>query len=160
VLDGELEEIANVSLELLAKMDIDFTFQIANMAIAHILVKSYDFKLEDIKDIKLDKILSSKHSWIKDLVAIETVDDLKNLSKYPKDIAEELNKMLKLASEVEYKNIIISPLFYAPMRYYNSLVFRAFSANELFLIGGRYKIKDVNGVGFALYTDTIIAKKI
>jgi len=160
VFDGELEEIINVSLKLLRELDISFIYQIANMAIAHILVNNYGFKLDDIKDIKLDKILNSNHSWIKDLVAIERVEDLNDLSIYPQDIRDELNKMLELAAKVDYKNIVISPLFYAPMRYYDSLVFRAFSANELFLIGGKYTIKGVNGAGFALYTDTVIAKKI
>ena len=160
ILEADLKEIVTVSLELLKRMDIDFIYQIANMAIADILVENYGFRIEDIKDIKLDKILTSKYSWIKSLVAIESIDDLKDLSIYPNDIKDELNKMLDLASKIEYENIVISPLFYAPMRYYNSLVFRAFSANELFLIGGQYTIKGVKGAGFALYTDTVIAKKI
>jgi len=159
-IDGSLEDIAKVSLLLLDSLDIEFTFQIANMAIAEILVKSYNFELEDIKNIKLDKILNSKYSWIKNLVAIDSIDDLEDLSIYPQDIQEQLKKMHNLASKIEHKDIVISPLFYAPMRYYDSLVFRAFSKNELFLIGGNYTIKGVNGAGFALYTDTVIAKKI
>jgi len=160
VIDGSLDDIAQVSLELLKIVDIEFTFQIANMAIADILVKNYGFELEDIKNIKLDKILNSNYKWIDSLVAIDSVDDLKDLSVYPKDIQYELEKMAKLASNINHKNIVVSPLFYAPMRYYDSLVFRAFNKNELFLIGGNYTIKGVNGVGFALYTDTVIAKKI
>jgi histidyl-tRNA synthetase len=162
VIDGSLEDIAKVSLILLDSLDIEFTFQIANMAIADILVKNYNFELEDIKNIKLDKILSSsnKNSWIENLVKIDSIHDLKDLTIYPDDIREELEKMYNLVGCVDYKNIVISPLFYAPMRYYDSLVFRAFSKNELFLIGGNYTIKGVNGAGFALYTDTVIAKKI
>jgi len=161
IIEGDLEEIANIALKLLEPLELDFTFQIANMAIAKKLVEHYGFDLEDIKNIRLDKILASKHSWIRKLVEIETLQDLEDLSLFPEDIASELEKMKKLANNLASKeNIILSPLFYAQMRYYDELVFRAFKGNELFVLGGKYTIKDVNGVGFALYTDNIIANKI
>ena len=161
IIEGDLEEIANIALKLLEPLELDFTFQIANMAIAKKLVEHYGFDLEDIKNIRLDKILASKHNWIRELVEIETLQDLEDLSLFPEDIASELEKMKKLANNLASKeNIILSPLFYAQMRYYDELVFRAFKGNELFVLGGKYTIKDVNGVGFALYTDNIIANKI
>jgi histidyl-tRNA synthetase len=161
ILEGNLEEATNIALELLEPLELDFTFQIANMAIAKKLVENYGFDLEDIKNIRLDKILSSNHSWINKLVKIETLEDLKDLSLFPKDIANELEKMKSLANSlISKENIIVSPLFYAQMRYYDELVFRAFKGNKLFVLGGKYTIKDVNGVGFALYTDNIIANKI
>jgi histidyl-tRNA synthetase len=160
IIDGSLKEVVEISFGLLNTLEIDFTFQVANMAIADILVKNYGFSLDDIKNIKLDKILSSSYSWIENLVAIDSIKDLQDLTIYPDDIKRQLLKIKELVDNLECKDVLISPLFYAPMRYYDSLVFRAFRGNDLYLIGGTYNIKGVNGVGFALYTDKVIAKKI
>ncbi len=161
IIEGDLKEITNIALKLLEPLEITFTFQIANMAIAKKLVEKYGFNLEDIKNIRLDKILASEHSWIRALVEIETLQDLEELDFFPKDIAIELEKMKDLAQSITSKeNIIVSPLFYAQMRYYDELVFRAFNGSKLFALGGKYTIKGVDGVGFALYTDNIIANKI
>jgi len=55
---------------------------------------------------------------------------------------------------------LVSPLFYAPMRYYNSLVFRAFEGERLYMTGGIYNVNGISGSGFAIYTDAVIAKKM
>lgn len=160
IIDATLEEVANIAIKILKEQKINSSFQLANIAIAHILVKNYGFLLEDIKSIKLEKILSSKYSWISSLVNIETINDLNDLSIYPDDIKAELEKIKNIAQKIEIDNILISPLYYAPMRYYNSLVFRSFEGNRLYATGGVYKIDDVQGGGFAIYTDAIIAKKM
>ena len=160
IIGGEVAEVAKVAMSLCQMLDIDSSFQLANIAIANILVNNYGFDIEDIKDIHLEKILSSKLDWINSLVAINGIDDLQDLSIYPNDIAKELQKIANVANNLNNKNILISPLYYAPMRYYNSIVFRVFDGNELYLTGGEYSIKDVQGSGFALYIDSVIAKKI
>ena len=160
IIDASLEEVANIAIKILKEQNINSTFQLANIAIAHILVNNYGFLLEDIKNIKLEKILNSNYSWIDSLVNIETVQDLNDLSIYPDDIKAELEKIKNVAQKIDLDNILISPLYYAPMRYYNSLVFRSFEGNNLFATGGVYNIDDVKGGGFAIYTDAIIAKKM
>ena len=160
VIEGSLEEVANISLNLLNDLDIDFNFQVANIAIAYTLVNNYGFELDDIKNIRLDKIMSKNYDWIEPLVGISTLDDLKDLSIYPDDIRFELEKIANAVRSIEAKDILVSPLYYAPMHYYNSLIFRAFSAQSLYATGGIYSIKGVSGAGFAIYTDAIIAKKM
>ncbi len=160
VIDGTLEEVADIALTLLDKLDVEFNFQVANIAIANLLIKEYGFKEEDIKNIKLEKILNSNYSWIAPLVEVNCIDDLEDLSIYPKDIQAELKKIKDAVSKIKAKNILISPLYYAPMRYYKSLVFRAFKGTKLYSTGGVYSIKGINGAGFAIYTDDIIANKM
>ncbi len=165
IIDGTFNEVLELSLELLERLDLKFNFQIANIAIAHILVKEYGFEIDDIKDIKLEKILNSKFSWIEKLVEINSIKDLENLDIYPDDLRVELNKIKSAIKNIKIEgvnieDILISPLYYAPMRYYNSLVFRAFSGIKLYATGGIYKIKGVDGAGFAIYTDDIIANKM
>lgn len=160
VIGGEFSELSNIALKLLNALEVEYSFQIANIALAHLLVDSYGFDLDDIKNIRLERILESNEPWIESLVQIDTAEDLKDLSIYPEDIQRELQKIVDVAKDIEHKNVIISPLYYAPMRYYSHLVFRAFKAEELFCTGGIYTIKDIDGAGFAIYTDTIIAKKM
>jgi len=160
IIGGCLEDVASISLELLNKLEIDFNFQVANIAIAHLLIDNYGFDVDDIKNIRLQKILSSKYEWIAPLVEVNSIDDLKDLSIYPEDIKVELTKIKDAVGNINRDNILISPLYYAPMRYYKSLVFRAFKASKLYLTGGIYSIKGVKGAGFAIYTDDIIANKM
>jgi histidyl-tRNA synthetase len=160
IIDGSLEEVANLALYLLKKLDIKFNFQVANIAIAQLLVNKYGFNIDDIKNIKLQKILDSKYEWISSLVEVNSVKDLDNLSIYPDDIAEELEKIKVSVSKIDTTDILISPLYYAPMKYYKSLVFRAFRGAKLYSTGGIYSIKGVDGAGFAIYTDDIIANKM
>ena len=75
-------------------------------------------------------ILKSEYKWIESLVTISTKDDLNDLSIYPDDIKEELVKIKKEAEKINYSNLIISPLFYAKMRYYDSLTFKMFIGNK------------------------------
>ncbi len=158
ILDGTLSEIANISLELLKEMRVDFKFQVANMALANRLINSYSIELEDITAVKIERLLSYGYSWMESLVNISTVEDLEDLTIYPDNIRLELLKILDIAKDIDSKNCIVSPLYYAPMHYYNSLIFRAFDGQSLYLTGGEYNIKGVNGAGFAIYTDTVIAK--
>jgi ATP phosphoribosyltransferase regulatory subunit HisZ len=160
IIDGSLEEVANNSLKLLSKLKLDFNFQVANIAVAHLLIANYGFDLDDIKNIRLQKILDSKYEWIAPLVEVNTIEDLEDLSIYPEDIKVELIKIRDAVANIDREDILISPLYYAPMRYYKSLVFRAFKASKLYSTGGIYSIKGVNGAGFAIYTDDIIANKM
>ena len=160
IIDGSIEESANIAIKILKEQNLNSSFQLANIAIAHTLVNSYGFELDDIKNIRLEKILNSNYEWIDSLVNIESIEDLQDLSIYPEDIKAELEKIKQVAKNIELDNILISPLYYAPMRYYDSLVFRSFEGNRLYATGGVYNIDDVKGSGFAIYTDAIIAKKM
>ena len=98
--------------------------------------------------------------WIEQLVRISAVGDLEDLSAFPADIKAELEKIKEATQAVKYDNIVVSPLFYAKMRYYDSLTFRMFEENALLAMGGIYTIDGVEAAGFALYTDECISNKM
>jgi hypothetical protein len=97
---------------------------------------------------------------MKNLVRIHKVEDLEDLSVFPDDIAVELQRLKESVVEFGHKNMVLSPLFYAKMRYYDSLTFRMFYGNALLATGGVYSVNDVEGSGFALFSDECIAQKI
>jgi histidyl-tRNA synthetase len=158
IIDGKFEKISNILTKILDSFNISSTLQIANIAIPNILIKNYSIDLEDLKSMRIEKLLKSNFNWIESLISIETLKDLEDLTIYPEDIALELEKIKNSAKSLKHENIIISPLYYAKLRYYDSLIFRAFSKNYLFAKGGEYSIGNSRSCGFAIELDACIEK--
>lgn len=159
IIEGNFGDSLEVTLKLLKTLDINPMLQIANIRIPKLLSQKYGISLEVLKSMQIETILKSEHKWIESLVTISTKDDLNDLSIYPDDIKEELNKIKQETQRLDYKNLIISPLFYAKMRYYDSLTFKMFIGNELLAMGGEYSIEELKAAGFAIYLDECIRLK-
>ena len=160
IIDGSFEEVAQITVALLKKLDIKPIIQISNIRIPHLLNEKYGISLEVLKSMHIEQILCVNLPWMESLVSINSVDDLKDLSVFPKDIRVELEKIKVAAQKVNDTTMVISPLFYAKLRYYDSLTFRMFEGNELLATGGIYTIDNVEAAGFALYTDECITYKM
>jgi len=160
VIDGSFEEVAKTAVMLLAEMDAKPVMQIANIRIPHLLNEKYGVSLEVLKSMHVEQIMGADLPWIEQLVRMNAVCDLDDLSAFPSDIKEELEKIKEATETVKYDNMVISPLFYAKMRYYDSLTFRMFEENSLLAMGGIYTIDGVEAAGFALYTDECICYKM
>ena len=145
-----------MSIKLLQKQNISPLLQIANIAIPKILNEKYGLNLEDIKAMNIDNLLNDAPDWVSSLIHVQKPEDLSDLSIYPDDIAKELQKLLDAVSTLEYENIVLSPMYYARMRYYDSLMFRAFEGNTMFATGGTYEIDETKAAGFALYVDKCV----
>ncbi len=160
VVDGNFEEIAKTTIMLLSEMEAKPVMQIANIRIPHLLNEKYGVSLEVLKSMHVEQIMGADLPWIEQLVRMHAVSDLEDLSAFPLDIKVELEKIKEATQKVAYDKIVISPLFYAKMRYYDSLTFRMFEDNSLLAMGGIYIIDGVEAAGFALYTDECIAYKM
>ena len=160
ILGGTFEEIARTTTMLLAEMGAEPVMQISNIAIPHILNENYGVSLDVLKSMHIEEIMTAELSWIEQLVRINAVDDLNDLSPFPADIANELKKIKEAVQKVNYAKMVIAPLYYAKMRYYDSLTFRMFEGNSLLAMGGIYNIDGVEAAGFALYTDECISNKM
>ena len=160
VIDGNFEKIAKTTTTLLKQIGSEPVMQIANIRIPHLLNEKYGVSLDVLKSMHVEQIMSADLPWIEQLVRINSVNDLHDLNVFPSDIKKELEKIKEAAEEVSYSNMVISPLFYAKMRYYDSLTFRMFEGNSLLAMGGIYTIDGIEAAGFALYTDECISNKI
>jgi histidyl-tRNA synthetase len=160
VLEGNFSEALDVTISLLQALELEPILQLANIRIPQLLDERYGISLELLKSMQIEKILANDLPWIEKLVAMHTVNDLSDLSPFPDDIKKELLKIKIEAQRLNYKPLIISPLFYAKMRYYDSLTFKMFSGNALIAMGGEYVIDELKAAGFAIYTDECIAMKI
>lgn len=160
VINGSFEEVARTAIMLLDEMDVKPVMQIANICIPHLLNEKYGVSLEVLKSMHIEQIMKAELPWIEKLVRINSVADLNDLSSFPFDVKLELEKIKDATEKVAYDNMVISPLFYAKMRYYDSLTFRMFEDNALLAMGGIYNIDGVEAAGFALYTDECIMNKM
>lgn len=160
IINGNFVEVAQTTATLLQKMEETPIMQVSNIRIPHLLNEKYGVSLEVLKSMHIEQIMKAELPWIELLVKMHRVEDLDDLSAFPYDIREELEKIKEAVSCIEYHKVVISPLFYAKMRYYDSLTFRMFEGNALIATGGTYSIDGVEAAGFALYTDECIASKI
>jgi len=160
IIEGSFGDSLEVTLKLLKTLEINPILQIANIRIPKLLSQKYGISLDILRSMQIETILKSEYKWIENLVTISSKDDLNDLSHYPDDIKEELVKIKKEVESLEYLNLIISPLFYAKMRYYDSLTFKMFIGNELLAMGGEYSIEDLKAAGFAIYLDECIRLKL
>ena len=160
VIDGSFEKIAETITTLLKQIGAEPVMQIANIRIPHLLNEKYGVSLEVLKSMHVEQIINIDLPWIEPLVRLHSVEDLNDLSAFPDDIKAELEKIKEAAEKVQYNNMVISPLFYAKMRYYDSLTFRMFEENSLLAMGGIYTIDGVEAAGFALNTDECVSNKM
>ncbi len=160
IIDGDFEAVVKTATALLKEIGTEPIMQISNIKIPHLLNEKYGVSLEVLKSMHVEQIMSADLPWIDALVRLQSVEDLKDISLFPNDIQEELQKIKEATQKVKYDNMVISPLFYAKMRYYDSLTFRMFEDNALLAMGGIYSIDGVEAAGFALYTDECITNKM
>jgi histidyl-tRNA synthetase len=160
IINGNFAEVAQTTAILLQKLDETPIMQISNIRIPHLLNEKYGVSLEVLKSMHIEQIMKAELPWIEQLVKMHRVEELDDLSLFPHDIREELEKIKEAASGIAYAKVVVSPLFYAKMRYYDSLTFRMFEGNALIATGGTYSIDGVEAAGFALFTDECIESKL
>lgn len=155
--EKKLSTVMNIATEIFGNLTVEALVQISNIKIPEILVEMFDeLSIEDFKHINIDKFLSLKVDWLEKLVYLQHVEQIESVMAIaPKEIQHELLKMQELCSEINCKNSVLAPMYYAKMLYYDELFFRVIHNNEVFARGGRYKASETNSVGFAIYTDAL-----
>jgi ATP phosphoribosyltransferase regulatory subunit HisZ len=156
----DMAYILDIFTSLLSKDNIEYTLQISNINIVNLLIKNYNINKELLSPINLQELLTLDIKWLNDLAHIHTINDLDDIQKFPEDIQKELINIKNSIKDIKHKNIIIEPLYYDEMKYYESIYFRAFSENTLIAKGGIYQDSGVVSSGFAIYTDQLIDKMI
>ncbi len=149
------------SLKVLNAIDTKPILQISNIKIPKILSKLLDLDLEVFKNSNIQKLLNLNLDWLNRLTNLQNLGEIEDiLDIVPLQIKDELKKIETLCQNISYDNIVVAPLYYAKMNYYDGLFFRYIKANELLGLGGAYNYEDIEATGFAIYLDKIIEEKI
>lgn len=155
----DLPYIINTMIQICKNYYNAPTLQISNINIIHIICDKYNIDIEKIKDKNYAYLFNLEHEEVQLLLAISSVEDLEDLSKYSKEVREELLKIKEVISKVSYDDSVIEIFFYPEMTYYSSVFFRFFDKNTLLSNGGIYEDNHIISSGFAIYVDNLIDNK-
>ena len=159
--NSDLSKTLKDSIELLNEIKATPILQISNIQIPKILSKLLDLDIEIFKSSNIQKLLDLNLEWLNKLTNLQDIKQIEEiLDIVPLQIQDELKKIQSLCHDISYENIVIAPLYYAKMNYYDGLFFRYIKDNELLGLGGAYNYEDVEATGFAIYVDKIIEEKI
>lgn len=153
---NEMGETLRLGVEVMNRLQICPVLQISNVKILKLCAEDMGIELGVFQKMQIDKVLSLG-GYLERLLKIQTRDDLYDFIKVaPSFLKEELEILLKSGDDCQYPKMIFSPLDFAPIDYYNDLIFRMFEGNHTLLLGGKYKIEDTESCGFGIYVDDVV----
>jgi len=155
-----VSDVINLNAEVLNLLDFGSQkpiIQVANINIPKLISSELNISLELFKNGEVGTLFDLNIEWLSSLIAVKTIEDLTNIiSKVPNNIKPELEKLLKIASSVDYENVIVSPIYYSAMKYYDDVYYTVIKDNFTLACGGGYKSDGISSLGFALYTDNLL----
>ena len=155
--EAELESSVKVLGNLLDELNCKPLLQISNIQIPHIISQMLDLPLDVFKSGQLERLLSVDEPWLSKLATLQRVEAIDEVIEVVPDILKApLQQMKALADECEYERVVMAPLYYTKMRYYDQLFFRFIDGNKVIGSGGSYHFEGVESSGFGLYTDALI----
>ncbi|MDR2635284.1 MAG: ATP phosphoribosyltransferase regulatory subunit [Campylobacteraceae bacterium] len=154
---SDLNLCVNAVSGIFKHFDISPLLYVSNVKIPKIISKMLNIPLEVFANSHIEDILNTNESWLINLATMQKPEEIeKAIDISPKPIRDELLKLKSLVDKISYKNMVIAPLFYSKMRYYDALFFSFIYKNEILGSGGAYHFEGLESVGFGLYTDAIV----
>ncbi len=159
--NSKLSYSINDMITIIKELNLKATLQISNIKIPRLLSKHLGIDLEIFKSANLQEIFGENISWLSELASLQSPKDIRSIiNDVPDFLKDELKEIENLCCEVSYNNLIVAPLFYSKMRYYDGLFFRILKDNNRLGMGGIYNYRGIEATGFALYTDNLIEELI
>ena len=154
---NNIADILNLTADILRALNIEPILQISNINIPKLLSSELNIDIEIFKNGDIGKLLELKIDWLEKLLRVQNIKSLENIINIvPNSLKPELEKLLSRALDVEYSNIIIAPLYYGSLKYYNGIYYRVIKDNLVLCRGGMYEAEGISSLGFALYTDNLL----
>jgi len=154
---SSLKESLEIACEIFKNLKVSPILQISDFAIPKKVGEISEVSLKELREGNFNKILQGESEWLKQLIGIQSLEDLENcIDKMPETVQIELKKLRDIVKNLDYPHIVIAPLYYSPMRYYEGEFFKFFDKNMTFALGGSYGCEGIKSSGFAIYTDNIL----
>ena len=131
--------------------------QISHIAIPETISRMLNIPLDVLKSGQLETLLAHQEPWLSSLATLqapEKIDDV--LKVVPDELKSPLMEMKALASACAHQRVVVAPLYYSKMRYYDRLFFRFVVGNKTIASGGQYAFEEETSSGFGVYTDALI----
>lgn len=158
--EDNLEISLNLTKKIFDALEVNPLLQISNIAIPRILSKMLSLPLEVFENANIEVLLNENKPWLSALATLQYPEQISEvLDMVPEELKKPLNQIWDLAKTYKNEKIIIAPLYYAKMRYYEDLFFRFVGNNKTLGLGGCYELDGVRSSGFGIYTDRVIKLK-
>lgn len=152
-----IADIMNLTADILKALKIEPILQISNINIPKIVSSELDIDIDLLKNGEIATLFKLNCEWLNKLIKVKDIASLEAVVNIvPISIKVELEKLLCKAKEVNYSNIIIAPLYYGSLRYYDGIYYRVINENLTLCNGGVYSSEGISSLGFALYTDNLL----
>ena len=154
---NNIADIINLTADILKALKIEPILQISNINIPKLVASELNIDIDLFKNGEIATLFKLNCEWLNKLIKVKDIKSLEDvISIIPNSIKSELEKLLQKAKEVDYSNIIIAPLYYGSLRYYDGIYYRVINDNLTICKGGMYSSEGMNSLGFALYTDNLL----
>ena len=154
---NNIADIMNLTTDILKALNVEPILQISNINIPKLVAQELDINIDLFKNGEIASLFKLKCDWLNKLIKVKSIEDLEGvINIVPASIQDELKKLLNRAKEVNYSNIIIAPLYYGSLKYYDGIYYRVISDNLTVCKGGMYSSEGSCSLGFALYTDSLL----
>ncbi len=155
--ESDLAVSINNSAKILDALGLKPLLQISNINIPKLIARKLELDLELFKSANLEELLRLDLPWLSKLAYLQDIESIDEvIAEVDEELRIELEKIKLLVSKISYDHVVIAPLYYARMHYYDNLFFRYIQGNATLGMGGNYRYREVDSIGFALYTDNII----
>jgi len=152
-----IADIMNLTTDILKALNVEPILQISNINIPKLVAQELNINIDLFKNGEIASLFKLKCDWLNKLIKVKSIEDLESIINIvPTSIQEQLEKLLNRAKEVNYSNIIIAPLYYGSLKYYDGIYYRVISDNLTVCKGGMYSSEGSCSLGFALYTDSLL----
>lgn len=152
-----IADIINLTANILTALKIEPILQISNINIPKLVASELNINIDLFKNGEIATLFKLNCEWLNKLIKVKDIASLENvISIVPASVKIELEKLLITAKEVNYGNIIIAPLYYGSLRYYDGIYYRVINENLTLCNGGMYSSEGISSLGFALYTDNLL----
>ncbi len=154
---NNIGDIINLTATVLNRLTIAPIMQISNINIPKLVCNELNLDIELFKNGEIATLFDLNIAWLNALIKVKSSQNLQEaIAIAPISIKSELEKLLDVVSNIEYENIVIAPLYYGCMKYYDDIYYRVIEKNLTLCNGGSYKSEGMNSLGFALYTDNLL----
>ena len=154
---NNISDIMNLTADILRAIKIEPILQISNINIPKLISTELNISIDILKNGEISELLKLDCDWLNNLLRVKDIKSLENIiEKVPNILKKELEILLEKSKEVNYSNIIIAPMYYGSLKYYNGVYYRVIDKNLVLCRGGMYETDGISSLGFALYTDNLL----
>lgn len=152
-----ISDIMNLTADILRAIKIEPILQISNINIPKLISIELNISIDILKNGEISELFKLDCEWLNALLRVKDIDSLeKTIEVVPNSLKKELKTLFEKAKEVKYSNIIIAPMYYGSLKYYNGVYYRVIDKNLVLCRGGMYETDGISSLGFALYTDNLL----